>query len=90
MKTIRIDFRDFKIFPNKQNNFVINTLKKHYDVVIDEEKPDYVFFGATGELYLKYDGVRIQYIAEPICPDFNMFDYSIGFDDIKFGDRYIH
>lgn len=33
--------------------------------------------------------VSIFLTGEAICPDFNLFDYAIAFDDMKFGDRSI-
>lgn len=63
-------------------------LKKHYDVVISDE-PDYVFCSLYSKDLLKYDCIRIFYTGENVIPDFNLFDYCIGFDELSFGDRYI-
>jgi len=43
-KTIRIDFRHHWWHFNPENNIFINLLRKDYDVVIDKENPDFVFF----------------------------------------------
>ncbi len=67
---------------------ITQILRKHYEVVISDE-PDYVFCSLYSKDSLKYDCIRIFYTAENMTPDFNLFDYCIGFDDLSFGDRYI-
>lgn len=39
--------------------------------------------------HIKYDCIKIFFTVENITPDFNQYDYAIGFDDLNFGDRYI-
>ena len=40
--------------------------------------------------HLKYgDCIKIVKTSENIVPDFNSFDYAIGFDFLSFGDRYL-
>ena len=63
-------------------------LNKYYDVEISDS-PEYVFCSLYSKDYLKYDCVRIFYTAENMTPDFTLFDYCIGFDELSFGDRYI-
>lgn len=67
-----------------------SVLKERYNIVISDN-PDFVFCSPLGNPleYMKYDCVRILYSAEPLSPDFTIFDYAITFDDIKFGDRYL-
>tara|TARA_Y100000310_G_C20636720_1_gene791563 strand:+ start:313 stop:1425 length:1113 start_codon:yes stop_codon:yes gene_type:complete len=43
-KTIKIDFRHHWWHFNPENNIFTNLLKKDYNVIIDKENPDYVFF----------------------------------------------
>jgi len=89
MQTVRIAFADFwRDFDINSNPFV-DILKKHYDVVIDKEKPDFVFCSHFGTDYLKYRCTRILYLGEAKAPDFNIYDYAIAFDNITFGDRYL-
>ena len=89
MKTIRINYVGFWSSFNKTNNLFYNILSKRYNVEISEN-PDYLIVSPLGKAYdyLKYNCVRIFYAGEEIVPDFNLFDYAIGFDDISFGDRY--
>lgn len=90
MKTIKIDFVGFWSSFNKSDNMLYNILKKKYNVEISDN-PDYIFVSANGKPYdfMKYDCIRIFYSGEEIVPDFNLFDYAIGFDDICFGERYL-
>ena len=55
------------------------------------ERPDYVFFEGADWMshYLYDDSVKIICNGENIVPDFNNFDYAIGFDYLTFGDRYL-
>lgn len=88
MKRIKIQYVGWWDTFRPDSYSITSILKKHYEVVFSDE-PDYVFCSLySGEL-LKYDCIRIFYTAENVTPDFNLFDYSIGFDELVFGDRYI-
>lgn len=77
----------------------IECLKDDYDFVWDESTPDYIIctdqiyskkkiFGKFKKLY-KSSAINIFYASEAITPDFNIFDYAIGWDvNLQFGDRY--
>ena len=43
-KTIKVDFRYYWWHFNPENNILMNLLRKDYNVIIDKENPDYVFF----------------------------------------------
>ena len=68
---------------------LIKILKKKYNIITDYENPDFLICGCAGNEYLKYDCPRIQFLGEAIAPDFNIYDYAIGFDHISFGNRYL-
>ncbi|MBR0508633.1 MAG: hypothetical protein IJJ85_00805 [Clostridia bacterium] len=89
-KQIDINFIGFWGSFDKQDNMLFNILKERYDVRISE-KPDYLFVSPLGRMYnyMQYDCIRILYAGEEITPDFNCFDYAIGFDFLEFGDRYL-
>ncbi len=54
------------------------------------DKPDYIIVGPYGFEHLKYNGcIKILWTGENGVPDFNFFDYAIGFDHLSFGDRYV-
>lgn len=77
-----------KFSPNMPATKLI--LSKYYDIV-ETDAPDFAFF--SGEDYqdcYKYDCVRILEMGENLRPDFNLFDYAYGFDNIIFGDRYLY
>lgn len=74
---------------NYENNYIINNLKKYYDVVIDKQNPDYVICSVFGNEYLKYPAIRIMYTGENFVPNFNYCDYGIGFEYMTFADRYV-
>ena len=88
MKTIKIYFCGFWESFDYENNFITNTLRKKYIVIIDK-CPDYVFFTRFDSEIYKYQCVRIFYTAENFSPDFNLCDYAMGFDELNFGDRYL-
>lgn len=92
MKQIQIDFIDFWDGFSKTDNFIFNTLIKKYDVVINSENPNYIFFSTFGyeHLYLNNkDIILIFFSGENITPDFNLTDYAIGSDHINFKNRYL-
>lgn len=63
-------------------------LSKYFEIEFSEQ-PDYVISSVFSDDFLKYDCIRILYTGENICPDFNMFDYAIGYEYLSFGDRYL-
>lgn len=66
-------------------------LAKMYDVEISDT-PDYVLCesGTALKCIYQYDCIRIIRHGENLRPDFNFFDYAIGFDKISFEDRYLY
>lgn len=71
-------------------------LEKKYEILlVDISEADYVFINETRESrqeFLKenaFNKVSIYVAQEAHFPDFNLFDYALGFDEIDFGDRYL-
>lgn len=87
MKKINLGFSGFWPEFQADNNCFTNILKERYEVIFSDE-PDYVFCSCFSRDYLKNEGIRIYYTGECLCPDFNLFDYAIGYDYLNFGDRY--
>lgn len=89
MDTIKIWYVDFwKNF--KPESFIFTELlRKKYNVVFDKKKPDIVFCSHFGTDYLEYKCVRILFLGEAVVPNFNVYDYAMGFDDLQYGDRYL-
>lgn len=88
MKKIRVKFSGMGGNFNVENNFIINILKKHFEVQLSDD-PEYLFYSVNSYDYLDYNCIRIFYTAENLVPDFNICDYAIGFHYLDFGDRYI-
>lgn len=87
MEIKRINFIDFWPGFDKENNLFCNILREKYLVDISEQ-PDYIFASVSGNYgFTDYDCVRILYTGEPFSPDFNVFDYAIGFDPIELKDE---
>lgn len=90
-KKIKIAFVDFWEHWNPQDNFIVDVLRKKYEVEISDD-PDYIFYSNFNPFmeHMKYqDCVKIFYTQENLCPDFNFADYGIGFEDLRFEDRYL-
>ncbi len=89
MQTIRLDFVDFASDFDKRGNDFVRLLSKHFDVVIDENKPDFIFYSNFGYRHVKYDCVKIFFTGECVLPNFNLCDYALGFDQMSLDDRYL-
>lgn len=88
MKEIRLSLSGMVGYSNPEDFFIINCLKKRYQVSI-VENPDYLIYSQNSEDYLKHKCVRIFYTVENLVPDFNICDYGIGFQYLNFEDRYM-
>lgn len=86
-KTIKIKF--VSCGNEVRKGFLLKLLNKHFNVEICDN-PEFIIAGNEGIPfeYMRYDCVRINIMTENFSPDFTIFDYTIGFDDLKFGDRY--
>lgn len=87
-KHIRIKFVDFWDDFVPQNDIFYQILSERYEVELSDT-PDYLFCSVFGEEHLRYDCVKIFYTGENQCPDFNLYDYALGFEHMTLGDRYI-
>lgn len=90
MKQIRLKFVGMGAGYNITNNIFVNAIKDKYEIIYDDENPDYIICSMSGRPfeYLKYCGVRIFYSGENVSPDFNYVDYAVGFDKLRYGDRF--
>lgn len=95
MKDITVKFVDFWRGFNPDDNFLLNLLRKKYNVTVlhgDDcgDKPQVLFFSAFGNRHLGYSGCqKIYFTGENDVPDFNFCDYAVSFHDIGFGDRHL-
>lgn len=89
MKTVRVKFADY-YGVKPEDTWAYRILSKFYDVRVVERNPEYLIDGGLGQDHLDCpDAVRIVFVGESYVPDFNQFDYAVGFDDLTFGDRYL-
>ena len=85
MKKIKIKFVGYEPYMTK-NNFVLEILKKHYEIEISE-KPDILFYSLFNADYVKYDCIKVYVGGEPCIPDFNECDYAISSAKIECDNR---
>ena len=65
-------------------------LSEKYDVEISDNCYDLIIGSTQTPIeLLNCEGIKLFYTGENIVPDFNLYDYAIGFDYLDFGDRYL-
>jgi hypothetical protein len=87
-KIIRLNFTDFDPGFDKKNNYFFHLLKSDYNIIIDEENPEYLIYSCFGTEYLKFNCIRIYYTGENDIPDFNLCDYALSAHFLDFNDRH--
>jgi hypothetical protein len=87
-QTIRLHFSDFNDEYVPERDFFFEILSTRFEILLDNESPQFLICSCYGHKFLNYDCPRIFYTAENIRPDFNLCDYAMGFDYMEFGDRY--
>lgn len=89
-KKIKIWFSDFTEDIDPRNNYLTKIINEDYDLIFDEQNPDYLIFAPYGYDFLKYkSAIKIYYTGENLFPDFNLCDYAIGFHHLNLEDRYL-
>ena len=86
--SVKIWFSGFWPGFDVNKNIFTDILSEKYTVVFDSCAPDFLFCSCFSEEHFKYECVKIYYMGENLTPDFNLYDYAIGFDRINFDDRY--
>lgn len=89
-RRMRIAFTDWWAGFDVADNFVAEALagKIEYDIVQDPGKTDFVFCSVFGKNFLQYKCPRVLFTGENYFPDFNIYDYAIGFENFQLDDRY--
>lgn len=87
MKRIKVKFADFPCI-RAEDSWLYRLLTQRYDVELSDS-PEYLLDGGLGDEHLKYDCIKVVFVGESYVPDFNQFDYAMGFDYLEFGDRYL-
>lgn len=89
--TLNIAFADFWSGFNPQDNFITAALREHYELVLNEQHPDFLFFSNFGLRHLRYtDCVKIFYTGENLVPDFNQCDYALSACRMDFDGRNLY
>ncbi len=76
-------------------NILYFILKQRYKITLHQNpnKPSDLVFGnplGSARKILSYQNTkRVFYTGENEAPNFNLFDYAIGFDELDFNDRYL-
>lgn len=88
-KKICCHFTDF--WDGFDYKYHLGFLLSEYEIVLDKENPDYLFYSCFGMDHLKYDNcIKIFWCGENVVPDLNLCDYSVSLSDIQCGDRTFH
>ncbi|WRD31224.1 glycosyltransferase family 10 [Helicobacter pylori] len=83
---------EIKEFKNSALYFI---LSQHYAITLHQNpnKPSDLVFGSpigSARKILSYKNTkRVFYTGENESPNFNLFDYAIGFDELDFNNRYL-
>jgi len=90
---VRVAFADFTPGFNPENNFLINTLRKMYEVKVvtsSKDPVDILFYSCFGFKHYEWsaDTLKVYYTGENDVPDFNECDYAISFYKIDFCGRH--
>lgn len=88
-KSIKLCYVDFWDNFDCEKFILDKVIRQKFNVVYDKNDPDFVICSHFGSGYLRYKCPRILFLGEAKAADFNIYDYAIGFDDIKFNDRYL-
>jgi len=83
MKKLKVNFVDFWPYFYKTDNYFYNLLSLKYDVEIEEENPDVLFFSVdyenTQERYKYKDCLKVFYTGENLSPNFQECDIAFSF-----------
>ncbi len=89
IRSIKIAYADMWPGFQHQEFGLERILSRNYEVHIDQKNPEIVICGPFGSDFLNYDCIRLQFIGEGLSPNFNLYDYAIGFDHLEFSNRYL-
>jgi len=93
-KKVKIYFSDFNysLYRKMQIMKIKEILREKFDISINRENPDYLFYNVFGCEYLnkKYkNAIKIAYYTENQLVDFNIADYAVGQANLNYLDRYL-
>lgn len=92
--SIRFVGKDWDRLPPGQVPYPLDTiLPQHYELDFSDS-PDFVVSKESRDFFRSAvfrfpdAAVRLLFCGEAFAPDFNLFDYAIGFDHLNYNDRY--
>ncbi len=76
-----------------KNGLIYSILSDHFEIIDDEHNPDWIIDVTSPQVSpfscCKYDGVRVAITyVENANANFSIYDYVVGFEEIKYRDRY--
>ena len=77
MKVLKINFVDFWSTFNKTDNYFYHTLKSKYNIEIEENDPDFIFYSCFGSDHKNYNCKKIVFLGENI--NHNKFNHDLAF-----------
>lgn len=84
---LKISFKNF--WPSFDDTVFNVFMMQYLEYIIDDNRPDVEISSVFSRGDEDTNAVRICFSGENIRPDFNTFDYFIGFDYIENNDRYL-
>lgn len=78
-RKIKVAFVDFWREFNPKDNFFTDILKENYDVIVDENQPEFLFYSVFGTQNFRYNCTKIFFSGENILPNYKDCDYSLSF-----------
>ena len=92
MKVIRIALVNFWNGFEFERTLFYRLLSAKFKIVVGDESPDFVLASVFGDVsrVLRYKCPRILYTAETVLPDFTLFDYAIGWNNMMVPDASGH
>lgn len=77
---LKVYYTDFWPVFDINNNYFTNLLTERFNVVLDKESPDILFYSVFGINHLSYTCKKIFYTGENIRPNFDECDFAFSFD----------
>ena len=77
---IKVFFTDFWENFDFHNNIFVNTLKNDFEVEINSDEPDLLFYSWLGDNFKYFNCIRIFYTPEVLKPRYHDCDFSLSFE----------
>ena len=77
---IKIFFTDFWEDFDMHNNVFIKALQSNYDIEVNSDNPDILFYSWLGDNFKYFNCIRIYYTPENLKPKYRECDFSLSFE----------